>query len=333
MPIRHRLLAGLVAIFWGLNFLAIHYSLEQFPPFFLVALRWTLIAIPTIILVPRPRVPLRYLIGYGMGFGVLQFAFLYAAMDAGMPAGLASLVLQSSAPFTVLLGLLIGERLSAQRAVGIVIAVAGLGIVGSQHLGGASWLPFLLTVCAAFGWALGNISSKLAQPAKPLHLTLWMTVVPPLPMLALALLVEGPARITDSLLGSGDAWAAWAGLLYTCLLGSVAGSGIWTWLMSRHPASTVAPYSMLVPVVGLTSAWIVLGETANTIELLGCVVVVSGVLLTSRTRTATEPVQPGHFGSLTSPWYFDPAQVTVDSPTTEQRLRTGQRAARRRQPC
>lgn len=282
MPIRHRLLAGLVAALWGVNFLAIHASLEQFPPFFLAALRWTLIAVPTIALVPRPRVPLRYLIGYGIGFGVLQFAFLYAAMDAGMPTGLASLVLQSSAPFTVLLGVMVGERLTPSRSLGVLIAVAGLAIVGSERVGGATWWPFILTLCAGLGWAVGNLSSKLAEPPKPLHLTLWMTVVPPLPMLALSLLVEGPQQIVDSVATSGDAWGAWAGLFYTCTLGTVVGSGIWTWLMARHPASTVAPYSMLVPVVGLSTAWVVLGERLSTVGLIGCALVVSGVLLTSR---------------------------------------------------
>ena len=115
MPTRDRLLALLVAVVWGLNFPAIHLSLEHFPPFFLVFLRFAVIAVPTLLLVPRPDVPLRWLLGYGFGFGVLQFVFLYAAMDAGMPTGLASLVLQSSSPFTVVLaGLLLVERLSGR---------------------------------------------------------------------------------------------------------------------------------------------------------------------------------------------------------------------------
>lgn len=293
MPIRHRLLAGLVAVLWGVNFLAIHASLEQFPPYFLVALRWTLIAVPTVLFVPRPQVPLRYLLGYGIGFGVLQFAFLYSAMDAGLPTGLASLVLQCSAPFTVLLGVLVGERLTPARALGVVVAVTGLAIVGSQRVGGATWWPFVLSLCAGLGWAFGNLSSRLANPPKPLHLTLWMTVVPPVPMLGLSLLVEGPRQIVDSITTSGHAWVAWSGLIYTCVLGSVAGSGIWTWLMARHPASTVAPYSMLVPVVGLSTAWAVLGERPGPVELVGALVVVVGVLLTSRAPgSAPAPAQP-----------------------------------------
>ena len=104
LPTSHRLLACLVALIWGVNFLAIHASLDQFPPLFLVALRFTLLAVPTLLLVPRPQVPTRWLVGYGLGFGVLQFTFLYTGMAAGMPAGLASLVLQASGPFTLILG-------------------------------------------------------------------------------------------------------------------------------------------------------------------------------------------------------------------------------------
>lgn len=285
MPPRHRALAALVAVLWGLNFLAIHLSLEQFPPFLCAALRWTAIAIPTVLLVPRPNVPLRWLVGYGVGFGILQFTFLYWGMSAGMPTGLASLVLQSSAPFTVVLGAaLLGERLDARKTLGVLVAVGGLAIVGSQRLGGATWWPFALTVLGGLGWALGNLASRQARPDKPLHLTLWMSVVPPVPMLVLSLVFEGPARIGDSVQGGPHLTGALLGLLYTCVVGTAVGSGIWTWLMARHPAGVVAPYSMLVPVVGLSTAWVALGEQPNVVELLGGVVVIAGVLYGSRTR-------------------------------------------------
>lgn len=271
-----------MAALWGVNFLAIHASLEQFPPFLLVAMRWAAIAIPTMLLVPRPRVPLRYLLGYGLGFGVLQFTFLYWAMASGMPTGMASLVLQCSAPFTVLLGaVLTREHLTPARAVGTTIAVVGLAVVGSTRSSSHTWWPFVLTVLGGLGWALGNLALRQAHAPKPLHLTLWMSVVPPIPMLALSLAFEGPTRIWHAFATSGHAWDAWAGLVYTVLLATVAGSGLWAWLMSRHPAGVVAPYSMLVPVVGLTTAWVVLGEMPLPLELLGSAMVVLGVLLTS----------------------------------------------------
>ncbi|PFG16015.1 O-acetylserine/cysteine efflux transporter [Propionicimonas paludicola] len=299
MPVRHRLIAIAVAVIWGVNFLAIHASLGSFPPFLLVAIRFTLLAIPTLLLVPRPQVPLRWLIGYGLGFGVIQFTFLYAGMAAGLPTGLASLVLQASGPITLVLGaILLSEKVTAMQWLGIAVAVTGMALVGWSRAQAASLLPFLLVLIGALGWAFGNLSSRLAKPPNPLHLTMWMSVVVPLPMLALSLIFEGPAQIGAALAGSLSMAAvpAWVGLAYTCLIGTVVGSGLWTWLMARHPAGVVAPFSMLVPVVGILTAALVLGEWPNWLELLGGLIVVGGVLIGAVRRpvvvAATEPALP-----------------------------------------
>lgn len=292
MPVRHRLLALAVALMWGVNFTAIHASLQHFPPFFLVALRFALIAVPTLLLVPWPGVRWRWLLGYGLGFGTVQFLFLYWGMAAGMPAGLASLVLQASAPFTVLLGAtLLRERLRSHQVVGILLAMGGLALVGWHRAEVAQVLPFLLTLAGALGWAVGNICSRQAHPANPLHLTLWMSVVPPVPMLVVSLAVEGPGRVGASLATAltPEAVPALVGLAYTVLVGTVLGSGIWVWLLSRHPAGVVAPYSLLVPVAGMAVAWVVLGQQVAPVELLGGVVVVTGVLLGSLQLRGTYP--------------------------------------------
>lgn len=306
MPSRHRLLAVVVALLWGVNFLAIDASLGHFPPMFLVALRFALLAVPTVLLVPWPRVPVRWLIGYGLGFGVLQFTFLYWGMATGMPAGLASLVLQASGPFTVVLGAtFLRERVSARQVAGILVAVAGLAVVGWQRAEHAALLPFLLTLAGAFGWALGNVCNRQARPESPLRLTMWMSVVPPVPMLVVSLLVEGPEAIVTSLtsLDAPGAAGALVGLAYTVVLGTVAGSGLWTWLMTRHPAGVVAPFSMLVPVFGMSAAWVVLGETVTWRELAGGVLVVVGVLLGSRasarSRTAPPSTPPRAVATVT----------------------------------
>jgi O-acetylserine/cysteine efflux transporter len=140
-----------------------------------------------------------------------------------------------------------------------------------------------------------------------------MSVVPPLPMLVLSLLVEGPARILTSLTSWSAPGAAGAvvGLVYTVLVGTVLGSGLWTWLMTRHPAGVVAPFSMLVPVVGMTAAWLVLGEDVTPVELVGGAVVVVGVLLGSLPRRvlpggptrdgANLPRRPASAGSRIEP--------------------------------
>lgn len=286
-------LAVTVSVCWGVNFLAIHASLEHYPPMFLVALRFALLALPTVLFIRRPRVPLRWLLTYGAGFGIVQFVFLYAGLRAGMPVGLASLVLQASAPFTVLLAAaFLGERPRPATWVGIVVAIAGLGMIAAYRSAVVSLLPVALVLVGALGWAVGNLGSRLAQAqartvdehdsraGTPFALMLWMTVVPPVPMLLLSLVVEGPTRIGSSLSSalSSEALPADLGLLYTVLIGTVVGSGLWTALLRRNPSSAVAPFSMLVPVTGFTSAWLALGERPALAEVVGGVLVIGGVV-------------------------------------------------------
>lgn len=284
VPARHVLLAVLTSVIWGLNFMAIHESLEVFPPLFLAGLRFALIAVPTVLLVPRPEVPARWLIAYGLGFGTMQFIGLYLGMAAGLPAGLASLVLQSSAPFSVILGVaLLRERLTAKRAAGVALAVLGLALVGLSRVSADAFAPYLLVLAGGLGWALGNLASRRANAPNPLHLTLWMSVVPPLPLFAISFVAEGPGRIRDAMAASLSSAAipAWIGLAYTVVLGTVVGAGMWVWLMSRHPVSAVAPFSMLVPVTGLLAGWAMLGEIPTWLEAAGGVLVIAGVLRAS----------------------------------------------------
>lgn len=296
MSTRDRLLAVFVAVLWGGNFLAIRVSLDHFPPLFLAALRFAVIAVPTLMFVPRPQVPLRWLLGYGLGFGVVQFVFLFIAMDIGMPTGLASLVLQASAPFTVLLGaLLLRERIATRQGFGIALAVLGLAAIAVARAQTAAVLPVLLTLVGALGWALGNLASKLAAPPNPLHLTLWMSVVAPVPLLAMSWATEGPMAGWEAL---RDAFTpggvpGLVGLAYTVVLGTVVGSGIWTALMFRHPAGVVAPYSLLVPVVGIALAALVLGERPTVIELVAAAVIVGGVMLGTPRAAEPAPVPAG----------------------------------------
>ncbi|MFD7843141.1 EamA family transporter [Nocardia sp. NPDC059764] len=283
MTNRDRLLGLAVVVLWGLNFLAIHVGLEHFPPFFFAGLRFAVIAIPVLLFVPRPRVAWKWLLLYGIGFGILQFAFLFTALRTGMPTGLSSLVLQSSAPFTVLLGaVFLRERLRGVQLAGIAVAMAGMAVIGWDRAHHAALVPLLLTLLGGLGWAFGNIGSRLAAASSadvnPLHLTLWMAVVPPIPLFALSALTEGPSTGWNDLIASFAAtgWPAFAALAYIVALGTIAGSGLWTYLMSRYPASTVAPLSLAVPVVGIAASWAFLHESPSALSLVGAVIVIAG---------------------------------------------------------
>ncbi|MBS9374201.1 EamA family transporter [Rhodococcus sp. B50] len=282
MAFRDRMLALTVVVLWGCNFLAIRVGLDHFPPFFFAGLRFAVIAVPVLMFVPRPAVPLRWLLLYGLGFGFAQFAFLFWAMDAGLPTGLASLVLQSAAPFTVALAaLFLRERLDGVRIAGLVVAVGGMVIVAlGQGASSAGVIPMLLGLLAGLSWAIGNIATRKAGAADPMRLMLWMCVVPVLPFFGVSWFVEGPQAW--STLGTAvttvDGGLALAGLTYVVLAGTIAGTGIYASLLSRHPAGTVAPLSLMVPVVGFTVAWITLGERPTPSSLIGGVIVVVGAL-------------------------------------------------------
>jgi O-acetylserine/cysteine efflux transporter len=184
----------------------------------------------------------------------------------------------------VLLGaFLLRESLAARQVMGIAMAVLGLVVIAAHRAQTAALLPVVLTLLGALGWAFGNLASRLAQSNQPLRLVLWMSIVPPLPLFALSAVMEGPSagwQATGQAL-QGQAWTAVLGLAYVVLLGTLLGSGLWTTLMRRHPAGVVAPYSLLVPVVGMLAAWLVLAEQPDLVELAAGAVIVLGVLLGS----------------------------------------------------
>jgi O-acetylserine/cysteine efflux transporter len=288
---RDRVLAVLVAALWGGNFLAIHYGLDHFPPLLLASMRFLVLAVPTVLFVRPPAVRWRWLIGYGLGFGTAQFAFLFLAMANGLPTGLASLVLQASAPFTVLLGgLLLRERLSRRQAIGIGAAVAGLVVIAVARSLVAPLLPLALCLLGALGWALGNLCSRKAQCDEPLRMMLWMSVVPPVPLFLLSWFVEGPRAIGAALAVAVTpaGLPGLAALAYLVVCATVIGQGIWTYLLSRYPAGVVAPYSLLVPVLGIALAFVLLAERPSWVELVAGVVIVGGVLL-GTPRAAPRP--------------------------------------------
>ncbi|WP_461166833.1 EamA family transporter [Tsukamurella serpentis] len=286
MSPRHRLVALLVVVLWGLNFLAIRYGLDYFPPLFLGALRFLVLALPVVLFLRPPKGPAKWLVLYGVGSGTFQFGLLFTAMHIGMPTGLASLVLQSSAPFTVLLGaILLHEKLAVRQVTGIAIALAGMGLIIADRADAASGvgvLGVILTLMGGLSWAFGNIGQRLAAPSEPFRFTLWMSVIPPLPLLALSAVIEGPTTGWRALVHSLDGNAgrmALLGVAYIAILSTIVGYGLWGALMARYPASTVAPATLLVPVVGIAASALVLGERPSALALAGAATVIAGCLL------------------------------------------------------
>jgi O-acetylserine/cysteine efflux transporter len=258
---------------WGVNFVVIHVGLDSFPPLLFAALRFCLVAL-ALPFVPRPGVPVRYVVAVGVFLSAGQFGLLFIGIDRGMPAGLASLVLQLQAAFTVGLAvLLLNERPRPAQLAGGALALTGIGIIAAGRASSVPLGALALTIGAALSWGIGNVATRKARSPNPLGLLVWSSLVPPLPLLTLSLLTERGEPVAVDLGGV-------AALLYVVVLSTLLGFGAWAWLLSRHPASTVAPFTLLVPVVGIASAWIALGEVPSAFELIGAAVVLTGLALT-----------------------------------------------------
>jgi O-acetylserine/cysteine efflux transporter len=275
----HVSLAVAVAVIWGLNFVVIDVGLEDFPPLLLSSMRYALASLPLLLLRGMPPVAWRWVIAVGVVIGVVKFSLLFIGMDVGMPAGLASLVLQAQALFTVVFAtVVLRERLVASQAAGLAIAFGGLALVATGLHGQATPTGFALVIAAAAAWGVGNLLIKRAAPSDPLRFMSWICVVPPLPLLCLSLAFEGPSEI-GSALSNVDLGGVGA-VLYIAFAATTIGWALWARLMGLYPASVVAPFALLVPIFGLGFAAVLLGEAVGVRELVAAVLVLGGVLLT-----------------------------------------------------
>lgn len=289
MNIRHSALAVLVAVLWGLNFVAIDFGLHpasgngngsggaaDVPPLLFVAIRFVLVVFPCIFFVRKPDVGWKAIVGVGLFMSAGQFGLLYLGMALGMPAGLASLVLQAQVLLTVLLAArFLGERPSRRQVTGVVLGVAGLALVAVGRSLVAPVVPLMIVLAAALSWAAGNIIARKAKAASGLGLVVWSGAVVPLPLAGLSLIVDGPAAVVGTLADLQPATILSA--LYTALFASLVGYGIWNRLLSLYPSSAVVPFTLLVPVVGMTAAWLLMSEVPTTAELAGGLLLLGGV--------------------------------------------------------
>jgi O-acetylserine/cysteine efflux transporter len=290
MSFLHIGLAVLVAVLWGLNFVAIEVGLGAFPPLLFAALRFVVIAFPAVLWVPRRGMPWRWILAVGLAMGVFQFGFLYLGMAQGMPPGLSSLVVQSQALLTLLLSTLVLRDIPRrQQWAGVGLALAGMGAIALGRGGQTQILGLLLVLGSSLSWAVGNICLKLARIQSGFRLWVWMALIPPLPLLALSMVFEsGQWSALTSLtpLGLGT-------ILYTGLISSLVGFGFWAYLVQHYSPNRVAPFSLLVPIFGMGfSAWL-LGDRLTQLETLGAVLVFCGLALTVLTpRAVPSPASP-----------------------------------------
>ena len=283
LPWRHALLALAVVAVWGTNFPIIRIALDGMPPLTLATLRFVFALLPAAFVLPRPQVPWRDLGAYGVLIGAGQFGLLFVAMQGRISPGLASLVVQTQVFFTIGLAMLAVrgsghvERPRPHQVVALGLAAAGLLVIALNVDGHTTPLGIAMVLGAAFSWAAGNIVSRRAGRVNMLAYVVWASLFSVPPLLLLALLLEGPARMLHGVQHAGA--ATWAAVLWQSVGNTLFGYAAWGWLLLRHPAATVVPWALLVPVFGMaTSAWW-LGEPLPAWKLAAAGLVVAGLAL------------------------------------------------------
>jgi len=276
MPLSHILAALLVTAIWGLSFVVIKLGVGTMPPLLLAALRFLFAALPAVFFVRLPKTDWRHVVAYGFFLGVAQFGLLFAALGLGMPASLASVVMQAQVFFTILFAALVmGERPGPHQVISGLVASFGLVLIAWPRMTGGGAVPFLMTVLAAASWGVANIVSKKAGRVDMLGFIVWSSLVAPLPLLGLSLWLDGPGTVWTALTQiDRNTLLAVAYLAYPT---TIFAFGIWAYLLSRHPAATVTPFALFVPVAGILGSALILGEEMHPIEAMGGAVIVLGL--------------------------------------------------------
>lgn len=276
LPPAHLLLTVAIMTVWGTNFVVIKIALDHLPPLTLALLRFVLAFFPLAFFLPRPKASWSNMAAYGVLIGAGQFGILFTAMRADITPGLASLVVQTQVFFTIFLAVrMTGERVGVHQWVGLVLASVGLGVIAAHTDGSATPLGLVLLLLAALSWAGGNMVSRAAAPENMLSYVVWSSLFAVPPLLAFALLLEGPDRMLAGI-RAADA-QTWAAVLWQSVGNTMFGYAAWGWLLNRHPAAVVAPMALMVPLFGMGASALFLGEPMQSWKLIAFALVMAGL--------------------------------------------------------
>jgi O-acetylserine/cysteine efflux transporter len=278
MPIQHFFLALLVVFVWGINFLFVKLALDEFSPLLLCAVRFILASIPAIFFIKPPALPFKTVASYAIFIFALQFALIFIGMRVGMPPGVASILLQVQVFFSLLFAaVMLGEVPHIWQILGALIAFVGIGLIAMHLDNNVSLAGFLCILGAAASWGIGNLVIKKAHNVNMIALVVWGSFIACFPMIILSLLFEGPSSILYTyhhLTRMGT-----TSLLYIVYISTWVGYGLWSWLLSRYPVGMVVPVTLLIPIVGMLSSVIFLGEPLQSWKIESGLLVIGGLCI------------------------------------------------------
>lgn len=278
MLLFHTLLTLLVILIWGLNFIAVKCGLNEFTPLWFCTFRFILASVPAIFFIKPPAVPLKKVALYGFFMFALQFAFVFTSMNIGMTPGMASLIMQVQVFFTMFFAAFyFGDKPGYGQILGAFVSFMGIAMVAGHFNGEVTLAGFLCVLAGAASWGVGNLIAKSMSGANMIAVVIWGSFMASLPMLAAACCLEGmdALRMTRQHLSLNGI----SSLAYTIYLSTWVGYGIWNWLLNRYPVGMVVPFTLLIPIVGLLSSALVLGEPLQLWKTSSALLVISGLII------------------------------------------------------
>lgn len=276
---------GLLVVFiWGTNFVVVRWGLGSLPPLLMAAIRFALTLCPAIFFLKRPNVSWGSLALYGTSVGTGQFGLLYIAMNGFISPGIASVVMQTQVFFTIAVAAQrTGEKPRLNQMLGLLPASAGLLLILMHNGQDITPTGLALVLAGAVCWAISNQATREAAhqahqrgtPMNPLAFVVWASLFAMPGLLIASLVLEGPVRIAQAV--STSNWVIWPTLVWQSAANTLFGYTMWAWLLSRYPAATVAPMSLLVPVFGMGASVLVLHEPLPSWKIAACLLIMAGL--------------------------------------------------------
>ena len=274
-------LALTCVLLWGANFFVIKLGLADLPPLLFASLRFGLVASLAFVF-PRPKICFFWLTLFGIGWGAIQFGCLFLSIKLGMPSGISSVIVQSQVFFTLIFSaLLCMERFELHKSIALIVAFLGISLFLLDGNESIPTVALCISLLGAAGWASGNILikklSNSGYRADTVNFIAWTSIIPAISLGILSLIFEDT---NFSFLAEPHAILNISiGILYQVIGASIIGSIIWNRLLFKYPASVVAPFSLLVPVVGLSIGTVGLDEHLSIFQAFGSMLLLLALII------------------------------------------------------
>lgn len=286
LPFKDIVIAIAVALSWAFNLVVIKLTIQGISPLTFGFLRFVFVAFPLIFFVARPKIPMGKLILIGLILGVAKFALMFKGLEKGISIGMCALTLQTQVIFTALFSYFIfGYRSSKREIFGIFLALCGIAMLAVQTESTSTFIGFMLVLSSALCWGLSNNISRTLKGVNILQLTVWMSLVPPIPYFLLSQAWEGPDVFFESLHMFG--LKELAATAYIVIVATLFGLTGWTWLMRQHNPAKISIYGLLIPVFSVFFGWICLDEILTPLTFVACATVFSGLVINQWPKKAT----------------------------------------------